>query len=72
LIAISGVASAMATKRLLEENKIQGTVVLFGTPAEESTSGKITLVKSGEVNKRVDVAMMLVSSIKEEGGGAVN
>ncbi|KAI8327957.1 hypothetical protein BC941DRAFT_445948 [Chlamydoabsidia padenii] len=59
LIAISGLACALATKRLLEEKKIQGTVVLFGTPAEESSSGKITLVKSGEVNKRVDVAMML-------------
>ncbi|CAO3597019.1 unnamed protein product [Absidia cylindrospora] len=59
LIAISGVACAMATKRLLEQNKIQGTVVLFGTPAEETTSGKITLVHSGDVKERVDVAMML-------------
>ncbi|CAO3588467.1 unnamed protein product [Absidia cylindrospora] len=59
LIAIAGLACAIATKHLLEENKIQGTVVLFGTPAEESTSGKITFVKSGEVNKRVDVGMML-------------
>ncbi|KAI8059589.1 hypothetical protein BC940DRAFT_313474 [Gongronella butleri] len=59
LIAISGVACALATKKLLENEAIKGTVVLFGTPAEESTSGKITLVKSGEVKRRVDVAMML-------------
>lgn len=50
----------MATKRLLEQNKIQGTVVLFGTPAEETTSGKVALVCAGEVTQRVDVAMMLV------------
>ncbi|KAI9491851.1 hypothetical protein BDB00DRAFT_830887 [Zychaea mexicana] len=59
LISISGVACAMATKTLLEKNLIQGTVVLFGTPAEESTSGKIDLVTHGEVQKRVDFAMML-------------
>ncbi|CAO3652345.1 unnamed protein product [Cunninghamella echinulata] len=59
LIAIAGVACAMAIKETLQKNLIKGTVVLFGTPAEESTSGKITFVNSGEVNKRVDVAMML-------------
>ncbi|KAI9254530.1 hypothetical protein BDA99DRAFT_518648 [Phascolomyces articulosus] len=59
LISICGIACAMATKKLLEQNLIQGTVVLFGTPAEESTSGKIDMVKYGEVQRRVDFAMML-------------
>ncbi|CAO3650959.1 unnamed protein product [Cunninghamella blakesleeana] len=59
LIAIAGIACAIAIKEALQKNLIKGTVVLFGTPAEESTSGKIDFVNSGEVNKRVDVAMML-------------
>ncbi|CDS10946.1 hypothetical protein LRAMOSA03211 [Lichtheimia ramosa] len=59
LIAISGLACALATKTLLEQNLIQGTVVLYGTPAEESTSGKITFVQQGLVKDRVDVAMMI-------------
>ncbi|KAI8143704.1 hypothetical protein BJV82DRAFT_609127 [Fennellomyces sp. T-0311] len=59
LIAISGIACAMAMKALLEKNLIQGTVVLFGTPAEESTSGKIDMVAHGDIQKNVDVAMML-------------
>ncbi|KAI7882986.1 hypothetical protein K492DRAFT_205689 [Lichtheimia hyalospora FSU 10163] len=59
LIAISGLACALATKTLLEKNLIQGTVVLYGTPAEESTSGKITFVQEGQVASRVDVAMMI-------------
>ncbi|ORX48863.1 hypothetical protein DM01DRAFT_1326141 [Hesseltinella vesiculosa] len=59
LIAISGIACALAMKRLLETGAVKGSVVLFGTPAEESTSGKIIFVNSGEVKRRVDVAMML-------------
>ncbi|KAI9492013.1 hypothetical protein BDB00DRAFT_766227 [Zychaea mexicana] len=59
LIAISGLACAIATKALLEHGLIEGSVVLYGTPAEESTSGKITFVQKGEVQSRVDVAMML-------------
>ena len=59
LIAISGIACAMSMKALLERNMIQGTVVLFGTPAEESSSGKIDMVNNGDIQRHVDVAMML-------------
>ncbi|KAI9312703.1 hypothetical protein BX666DRAFT_2031009 [Dichotomocladium elegans] len=58
LIAIAGVACALATKALLEKQLIKGKVVLFGTPAEESSNGKIQLVQRGEVDSRVDAAMM--------------
>lgn len=44
----------------MEKNLVQGTVVLFGTPAEESTSGKINFVKEGVLQKNADFAMMLV------------
>ncbi|KAI9491888.1 hypothetical protein BDB00DRAFT_831063 [Zychaea mexicana] len=59
LIAIAGVACAMAVKALLEQNLLQGTVTLFGTPAEEGGNGKVTFVKELEFQKRADFAMML-------------
>ncbi|KAL1932944.1 hypothetical protein VTP01DRAFT_8622 [Rhizomucor pusillus] len=59
LIAISGLACAIATKALLEQHLIEGSVVLFGTPAEETGNGKIEFVQRGEVQNRVDFAMML-------------
>lgn len=45
----------------MDKGLVQGTVVLFGTPAEETTSGKINMVKDGLVQDNVDYAMMLVS-----------
>lgn len=45
----------------MDKGLVQGTVVLFGTPAEETTSGKINFVKEGIVQDNVDYAMMLVS-----------
>ncbi len=61
LITIQGLACALTTKALMEQNLVQGTVVLFGTPAEESTSGKIDFVKKNILQSKVDCAMMLVS-----------
>lgn len=59
LIAITGVACALAVKACLEKNLLNGSVTLFGTPAEESTSGKVNFVRAGEINRRVDFCMML-------------
>jgi metal-dependent amidase/aminoacylase/carboxypeptidase family protein len=51
----------------MEQDLIQGSVVLFGTPAEESSSGKINFVKEKIVQDKVDFAMMLVSKKKKRG-----
>jgi metal-dependent amidase/aminoacylase/carboxypeptidase family protein len=59
LIAVSGVACALAIKKLLELDLVSGSVYLFGTPAEETTSGKTNFVKTGTVQQLVDFAMML-------------
>ncbi|KAH8549592.1 hypothetical protein BGW37DRAFT_107593 [Umbelopsis sp. PMI_123] len=59
LIAIAGLACAIATKNLLEKNLLQGSVVLFGTPAEEKGSGKIDMLAHGDIQSRVDFCMML-------------
>ncbi|CAG8445720.1 16004_t:CDS:10 [Funneliformis mosseae] len=58
LIAISGVAAAIALKAVFEKHQIPGTVKLFGTPAEEKGNGKIDLVNAGAYND-VDISLMV-------------
>ncbi|TBU24297.1 aminoacylase 1-like protein 2 [Dichomitus squalens] len=47
LIAIAGVAVAIAVKSAMEKFDISGSVVLLGTPAEEGGSGKAILLEQG-------------------------
>ncbi|KAG0249580.1 hypothetical protein BG011_009120 [Mortierella polycephala] len=47
LIAISGVAAALGVKAGLEKHNLPGRVRLVGTPAEETTGGKIPLIEKG-------------------------
>jgi metal-dependent amidase/aminoacylase/carboxypeptidase family protein len=63
IITVQGLASALSIKTILEQNLAQGTVVLFGTPAEESTGGKINFINHGILKDTVDVALMLVSFV---------
>ncbi|KAF0445459.1 amidohydrolase [Gigaspora margarita] len=58
LIAITGVGAAIGLKAVLEKFEIEGIVKLFGTPAEESSFGKIDLIEAGAY-KDVDVSLML-------------
>ncbi|RUS27891.1 hypothetical protein BC938DRAFT_482601 [Jimgerdemannia flammicorona] len=65
LIAVSGVAAAVAVKTALERDRVQGRIVLFGTPAEEETIGKIDLLRKNAFQSRVDVCMMLHPTVKD-------
>ncbi|KAI0729486.1 hypothetical protein C8Q72DRAFT_828620 [Fomitopsis betulina] len=47
LIAITGVATALAIASALDKFDIPGTVVLLGTPAEEGGGGKTILLEKG-------------------------
>ncbi|CAB4433646.1 unnamed protein product [Rhizophagus irregularis] len=58
LIAISGVAAAIALKAVFEKHEIPGKVKLFGTPAEEIGDGKIDLIKAGAYDD-VDISLMV-------------
>ncbi|KAG0035405.1 hypothetical protein BGZ82_005297 [Podila clonocystis] len=58
LIAISGVATALGLKAVIEKFDLQATVKLFGTPAEETSGGKITMLNNGAF-EGTDVCMML-------------
>ena len=59
LIAMSGVAVALAIKAALEKHDVPGTIVLLGTPAEEASGGKITLLERGAY-KEMDACIMSV------------
>ncbi|KAI7817714.1 hypothetical protein BC939DRAFT_402301 [Gamsiella multidivaricata] len=61
LIAISGVATAIGLKAVIEKFNLQAEVKLFGTPAEETSGGKIVMLEKGAF-KNVDVCMMLHGS----------
>ncbi|KAF9353018.1 hypothetical protein BGX26_009203 [Mortierella sp. AD094] len=61
LIAISGVATALALKATIEKFDLPAQIKLFGTPSEERDSGKITMLNAGDF-KGVDVCMMLHGS----------
>ena len=56
LFGTASTAAAIATKDWLSANKMQGTIRLYGTPAEEGGSGKVYMVREGLFND-VDVAL---------------
>jgi aminobenzoyl-glutamate utilization protein B len=50
LYGTSSVTAAIATKVAMEKHKIDGTVKLFGTPAEETLVGKVYMARDGVFN----------------------
>ncbi|MEP7373024.1 MAG: amidohydrolase [Chitinophagaceae bacterium] len=47
LFGTASVAAGIAIKKLLKEKKINGTIKVFGCPAEEGGSGKVYMVRAG-------------------------
>ncbi|WP_404462512.1 M20 family metallopeptidase [Sutcliffiella horikoshii] len=56
LIGTMGIAAGIATSKLLQETG--GKVIVYGTPAEETKGGKVTMAEQGVFDK-LDVAMMV-------------
>ena len=56
IIAASAVGAAIATRAAID--RLGGTVVVLGTPAEEMGGGKITMLERGAFDE-LDMAMML-------------
>jgi aminobenzoyl-glutamate utilization protein B len=50
------IAGAVAIRKWLEENRQEGTIKVFGTPAEEGGGGKVYMVREGLFNG-VDVVL---------------
>jgi amidohydrolase len=57
LIGAASAGAAVLVKVLLEPRKLPGQVVVFGTPAEETSGGKVTLVKKKSF-AGIDAALM--------------
>lgn len=47
LLGVGALAGAFALKRYLEKTKADGTIVFYGTPAEENLSGKTFMARDG-------------------------
>ncbi|MDF2901809.1 MAG: amidohydrolase, partial [Phenylobacterium sp.] len=47
LFGAASVASAVALKSWMIQNKVQGEIRVYGTPAEEGGSGKVYMVRDG-------------------------
>lgn len=56
MMGTAGIAAAIAVKKSLIENKIQGTIKFFGSPAEETVISRPYMVKEG-VFKDVDAVI---------------
>src|SRR5205809_6318119 len=56
LFGTASVAAGIEIKKLIEQKKINGTIRVYGCPAEEGGSGKVFLVRAGLFND-VDVAV---------------
>ncbi len=47
IYAVTALGGGMATKAVMEEEKISGTIKVFGCPAEETLVGKVFMVRDG-------------------------
>lgn len=56
LFGTASVAAAIEIKKMLEQKKFNGTVRVYGCPAEEGGSGKVYMVREGLFND-VDIAI---------------
>ncbi len=57
LIATSALAAGHALAQLMRREKVPGTLVVMGTPAEEGGGGKVQMIEAAAL-KGVDAAMM--------------
>jgi len=56
MMGTAGVAAVIAVKRSMQENKIQGTIKFYGSPAEETVISRPYMVRAG-VFKDVDAVI---------------
>ncbi|MBE6402889.1 MAG: M20 family metallopeptidase [Lentisphaerae bacterium] len=57
LIAAASVGAAIAAARVMKKLDLPGTLVIMGTPAEESGGGKVKMLQKGALNG-IDAVMM--------------
>lgn len=47
LFGAASLGAAVAIKQLIADGKLEGTVIFYGTPAEESVGGKVYMIREG-------------------------
>ncbi len=73
LIAAAAMGAAYAVKKVMEEQKIPGRLVIFGTPAEEGGGGKVKMMKHNCLDG-IDAVMMVHPShrtVPDTGSNAI-
>jgi len=50
IFGVASTATAVAMKQVMEKNHLQGTIKLFGCPAEETVVGKVFMARDGVFN----------------------
>jgi len=68
IIAASSLGAGMALARVLARTGLNGTVLVDGTPAEETIGGKIPMVESG-MYREVDVVLSMHPDTRNSVGG---
>ena len=74
LIAAAAAGAGLALSAALKQSKTPGTVVVMGTPAEESAGGKVIMLRNGAL-KGIDAVMMAHPSwrtTRASGGTAIH
>ena len=75
LFGAASVAGAIALKRMMEDQGIEGTIKLFGTPAEETVVGKVYMAKAGVfdgLDAVIDWHPGTETEVKNQKGRAMN
>lgn len=69
LICTNALLTAIAVKKTMENFNIEGSIEVYGTPAEENGGGKIILLKNGAFDGLDAVFLMHPTSAKTRIGG---
>lgn len=75
LFGAGSVGAAVAMKRAMDAENIQGTVRLYGSPAEETLVGKVYMVNAGlfdDLDAALDWHPLTFTAITNDGGQAMN
>ena len=75
LFGAGSVGAAIALKRTMQKHGLQGTVRLYGTPAEETVVGKVYMAKAGvfdDLDAVLDWHPGLETGVRNQPGRALN
>jgi aminobenzoyl-glutamate utilization protein B len=56
LLGVAGIAACLAIKKIIDEDKLTGTIRYYGCPAEENVDAKGGMIKTGAFND-VDISL---------------